>query len=113
MPNDASPSEATLSVRGARHRLEFGRLAVEVDADDGGRIVEWSLDGWNAIASKAESPVAYGSSFWPSPQSDWGWPPPPELDRMPWTPAPEPSTLAFTSAMNGALGLVARERVSF
>jgi hypothetical protein len=104
--------EPVLSVLGPRHRLELGRHAVAVDADDGGRIVEFSLDGKNAIASKSESPVAYGNSFWPSPQSDWNWPPPPELDRMPWTANAEGRSIHLESGVNATLGLGATERVT-
>jgi hypothetical protein len=107
----ASP-EPVLSVLGPRHRLELGRHAVAIDADDGGRIVEFSLDGKNAIASKSESPVAYGNSFWPSPQSDWNWPPPPELDRMPWTASAEGRSIQLESGVNAALGLGAAQRVT-
>ena len=101
-----------LSARGARHRLELGPYAVEVDADDGGRIVEFSLDGKNALASRDDSPAAYGNSFWPSPQSDWNWPPPPELDRLPWQASPEEATIALASETHAALGLAASERVT-
>jgi hypothetical protein len=105
--------EAKLVVRGARHRLELGFYAVEVDADDGGRIVEFSLDGDNALATRDDSPVAYGNSFWPSPQSDWDWPPPPELDRLPWQSKADARAIVLESGTNAALGLRARERLSF
>lgn len=105
--------ETKFVVRGARHRLEFGAYAVEIDADDGGRIVEFSLDGNSALATRDDSPLAYGNSFWPSPQSDWGWPPPPELDRLPWTPKYADRAIELESRVNAALGLRARERASF
>jgi hypothetical protein len=120
-PPNTAPKEALvptvsrdpeLSVLGPRHRLELGRHAVAVDADDGGRIVEFSLDGKNALASKSESPLAYGNSFWPSPQSDWNWPPPPELDRMPWTASAEGRHVDLESGVNAALGLGAAQRVT-
>jgi len=112
VPVAADQREPTLTVRGARHRLELAPYAVEVDADDGGRIVEFSLDGWNALAQKSDSPVAYGNSFWPSPQSDWNWPPPPELDRLAWTPSSAAPAIALTSAVHAALGLAATERIA-
>jgi hypothetical protein len=105
--------EPKVSARGARHRIELGRYAVEVDADDGGRITEFSLEGKNVLATQSDSPIAYGSSFWPSPQSDWDWPPPPELDRMPWTTTVDDKTLVLESTTNAALGLAAGAKVSF
>jgi hypothetical protein len=106
-------SEPKLTVNGSRHRLELGPRAVEVDAADGGRIVEVSLDGWNALATRTESPVAYGSSLWPSPQSAWDWPPPPELDRGTWARRAEPNAISLASEVNAALGLRATLRVTF
>jgi hypothetical protein len=108
----ASP-EAKLTVNGSRHRLELAPLAVEVDAGDGGRIVEFSREGWNAVATQADSPLAYGTSFWPSPQSDWNWPPPPEIDRLAWTPTSETQAISLESGVNAALGLAAKVRVAF
>lgn len=64
--------------------MVFGPYGVEVDPADAGRILELSLDGTNVLAAKAESPEAYGSVFWTSPQSDWVWPPPPELAVHAW-----------------------------
>ena len=105
--------EAKLTVNGARHRLELAPYAVELDAADGGRIVEFSRDGWNAIATKNDSPLAYGTSFWPSPQSDWNWPPPPEIDRLPWLSTSETQAISLESDVNAALGLAATVRVEF
>jgi hypothetical protein len=105
--------EAKLSVHGSRHRLELAPYAVELDAADGGRLVELSLEGRNAFATKTDSPLAYGVSFWPSPQSDWNWPPPPELDCLPFTARPEPHAISLESGVNAALGLAATVRVAF
>lgn len=108
----AMPEPTKLSIRGTRHRLTRGAYAIEVDAGDGGRIVEFSLDGKNVLATRDDSPAAFGSSFWPSPQSDWDWPPPPEFDRMPWNATPKETFIALASATNPALGLSASESVS-
>src|SRR5579864_6948899 len=64
--------------------IEFGHSAVEVDAADGGRIITFSFDGRSVLQSRENSPEAYGSSFWTSPQSDWVWPPPRTMDKDPW-----------------------------
>ena len=44
----------------------------------GGRILGFSIEGRNALL---DTGIQTGSTFWPSPQSLWGWPPPPELDE--------------------------------
>jgi hypothetical protein len=107
-----SRSEAVLTVNGSRHRLELAPYAVELDAADGGRIVELSLDGWNAVATRDESPLAYGVSFWPSPQADWDWPPPPAFDRSPWRSRPEPHAISLASDVHAPLDLAAAVRVT-
>jgi hypothetical protein len=99
--------------RRRNYRIETAeRLAVEVDPVDGARIIEFSLEGRNALVTIAESPDAHGSSIWPSPQSDWSWPPPPELDRLPWQVVETREALVLESAIASALGLKVRQRIS-
>jgi len=99
-------------VRKENLRFSAGRYTVELDPVDGGRIVEFSLNGHNVLVPKQESPSAYGSSFWPSPQSDWSWPPPPELDSLPWQIQLEGRTVVMTSGVNQKLGLMAEQRIT-
>jgi uncharacterized protein DUF4380 len=102
-------------VRQHNYRIEQGELALELDPSDGGRIIEFSLGAAgqrrNALLAQSESARAYGSSFWPSPQSDWNWPPPPELDSLPWQTTIEGSALRATTAQNAKLGLSAEQRL--
>jgi hypothetical protein len=104
-------ADVKASQNGDHFRLELGSLAIEVDAKDGGRIVEFSLDGQNALVTRAESGAAYGSSFWPSPQSEWNWPPPVELDRDPWRATLTDRGVELTSGTSAALGLSAKQRI--
>lgn len=98
-------------VRRENHRIEFGELALEVDAVDGGRIVEFSLGGRSVVIPKGESAQAYGSSFWPSPQKAWDWPPPAELDALPWSVSIDGRVLVLESRTNEKLGLSATQRI--
>ena len=61
-----------------------GRLVV--DAEAGGRITSLTPpDGSvEALSDSAVDADNYGSTFWTSPQSDWDWPPPREIDRDPY-----------------------------
>lgn len=63
-------------------RLQNGPLVMAVDPAFGGRITEFSYQGKNSLYTG--KPVS-GSTFWPSPQSSWGWPPPAVLDEKPYT----------------------------
>jgi hypothetical protein len=97
-------------VRRENQLIEFGPYALEIDPSDGGRIVGFSLDGRSVVVPQDESPEAYGSSFWPSPQSDWRWPPPLEWDRRAWKVGVENRSLVLESGTNSKLGLSARQR---
>jgi hypothetical protein len=99
-------------VRRHNYEIVFGPYAIEVDPADGGRIVAFSLDGRSVVLPRDESPEAYGSSFWPSPQNDWGWPPPPALDKWEWTVALDGNALVLESRVDEKLGLSARQRIA-
>jgi hypothetical protein len=107
----ATRDGVTLSKRERSYRLEFGPYALEVDPVDGGRIVALSLDSENVIATPDRSPEAYGSSFWPSPQRDWKWPPPVEFDKAEWNVQTEGTSLVLESSTSIALGLSATQRI--
>lgn len=61
--------------------LENGRYRLVVDANLGARITEFSIDGSNCLTVSGPQT---GSTFWPSPQESWGWPPPATLDSLPY-----------------------------
>lgn len=70
---------------------------------NGGRIQVFSIDGVNALV---EQGIQTGSTFWPSPQSLWGWPPPPVLDEQRYdVTAVRPEKLQLCSGFDDALGV--------
>jgi hypothetical protein len=82
--------------------LEEGPYRVAVDANLGGHIIEYSINGRNALAvNKPE----IGSTFWPSPQSAWGWPPPYILDKAPYSVAKNEGEILIESAVCQQTGL--------
>lgn len=103
---------ARSAVRKLNFTIDFAPYALEVDPVDGGRIVSFSLGGRNVILTREESPVAYGSSFWPSPQSDWAWPPPVALDKAEWAASVDGSTLVLESRVDDKMGISARQRIT-
>lgn len=98
-------------VRQHDYRIDFGDYGLEVNPADGARIIEFSLGGHNALVTQAQSPDAFGSSFWTSPQSDWSWPPLPELNALPWKVEVDQASLVLESQVNQALGYSARQRI--
>jgi hypothetical protein len=88
-----------------RAALELDGVRFEVDPQAGGRVTSYSLGGSDVLAGSDVDANSYGSTFWTSPQSDWGWPPPAEVDRSPYSLVSQGDTLTLTGAPNLALGI--------
>jgi hypothetical protein len=91
--------------RNGKHALKFDDVYFEVDPKVGGRVTSFSIGGFDVLSGSDVDADSYGSTFWTSPQSDWGWPPPKELDRSPYSLVAEGDTLTLTGAANLALGV--------
>lgn len=104
-------SDASLVVQGSVFRFAFGDTVFAVDAAQAGRIAEFSFGGRNVLTS-AQAPEQnnWGSTFWPSPQGDWGWPPPAEIDPGVYTPQVSKGSLLVSSAVAPGLGLAVSKR---
>lgn len=85
-------STVTLTLKGPIDRgdgklvLEFGATYFEVEPAHGARITSLRQGGQELLSLTGASNYAdaTGSTFWPSPQS-WPWPPPAEIDSLPYT----------------------------
>jgi len=77
----------------------FGRYRFVVAGARGARVTEFSLDGMNLIDA------AGGSTFWPSPQQAYTWPPPAEIDSAAYTAQSDATSLTLSSAIAKGLGL--------
>jgi hypothetical protein len=104
---------AVPTVSGTVYTFTSGNTVFSVDAAKAGRIVTFSLAGKNILtAAKNSQDNNWGSTFWPSPQSDWNWPPPAELDPNPYSAALCGPTLSLTSKPFAALGLSVTKQFS-
>jgi hypothetical protein len=65
--------------------LEFGSTCFEITPEHGARITSLRHAGVELLwrTGAANYADAFGSTFWPSPQS-WSWPPPAEIDNGPY-----------------------------
>jgi len=98
--------------QGSLFTFRFDDTVFSVDARRGGRIVTFSLGGRNILIGPAVEPANYGSTFWSSPQSDWGWPPPVEIDSAPYASRVDGATLELVGQVSPTLGLGAEKRFS-
>jgi hypothetical protein len=67
-----------------KYKLEVANVSFEITPDIGARFSSLKVDGTEILYIE-EGSGNWGSSFWPSPQSVWGWPPSNELDTDPYS----------------------------
>src|SRR4051794_3135188 len=109
-PAHASPVRPTID--GGRHVLAWDDVRLEIDAATGGRVTALRFDGRNLLSEPAADAGNYGSTFWPSPQTAWGWPPVAEIDHGPYRAELEPAAITMRSAVSPTLGVSVSKRVS-
>ena len=91
--------------RAGRYAFGAGDLLLEVDPNAGGRVTVFAIAGKNLLIGPEIDPKNYGSTFWTSPQSDWGWPPIAEIDNLPYAARVVGSTLVLTGPTSRQLGV--------
>lgn len=87
--------------------LEEGPYRVGVDPNLGGHVIEYSINGRNSLV---ENKPEVGSTFWPSPQSAWGWPPPYALDKGPYFVSQTEGEIVLISPVCQQTGLQVEKR---
>jgi hypothetical protein len=100
-------------VDGTVYTFSFATTELAVDAAIAGRIVKCALAGEDILTvAKNRDDNNWGSTFWTSPQSDWNWPPPAEMDPAPYRARLDGGTLVLESALIPATELVVSKRFS-
>jgi hypothetical protein len=107
-----SPQPVKPAVDGGRHVLAWDDVRIEIDAATGGRVTALRLGGRNLLSAPAADAANFGSTFWPSPQSAWGWPPLAEIDHGPYRAEIEPAAIVMRSATSPVLGVSVDKRVA-
>jgi hypothetical protein len=108
---DAPGTKGELSVEAGVYTFKHGRRSLVVDAQRGARITRFGLDDANLLTGPDIDMLNYGSTFWPSPQERWGWPPVPELDSEPYAAKEDGDSVLFTSGAGERAKLIATKRV--
>jgi hypothetical protein len=62
------------------YRIELGAVRFECTAANSGRITTFAFEDRNILTDASINPFNFGATFWTSPQKDWQWPPPREID---------------------------------
>ncbi len=100
-----SQSDNASSMSSGDYSITSGNASMSVNPRLGARILSLKLGRFNFLVDPEVIKVAYGSTFWPSPQSDWNWPPPAVLDTDPYTAVKEGDTITFVSGKDNRTGL--------
>jgi hypothetical protein len=95
---------------GSRYRWRYGEVSFEVDAGHGARITAFAIGDENLLTGPDTNALNFGSTFWTSPQSQWGWPPEVEIDSGPYQVRGGGADLAFTSSPGRTLGIAVTKR---
>ena len=99
-------------LRDGRHVLAWDDVSFEVDARTGGRVTALRVGGRNLLTGPEIDAGNFGSTFWTSPQSAWGWPPVPEVDHAAYRASIEESAIVMRSAPSASLGVEIEKRFS-
>jgi hypothetical protein len=107
---DIAPAPGAPILRAGRYQLATADAAIEVDPAVGARITGLLVGGRNLLTGPEIDPGNYGSTFWTSPQSHWGWPPVVEIDGAPYAAAVEGATLVLRGPASPRLGVAVEKR---
>ena len=100
------------SVESGIFTFATANVSFAVDSTHGARIVTYALGTTNVVTTPDSDPSNYGSTFWPSPQSAWNWPPPVEIDSASYAGAFADGVLTLASALSASLGLAVSKQFS-
>jgi hypothetical protein len=97
--------------RDSKYVLEFADVLVEIDPAIGARISRCEVAGQSLLTGPEVDSTNWGSTFWPSPQARWNWPPVPEIDSQAYSGGIEGNAIVLRSAV-AAVGEAGKISVS-
>lgn len=107
-PDSGSPmgdSGSGIAKKGKDIVLSLNTAVLSVSPHEGGRVNSLSLNGRELLfVGNANKSTVWGSVLWPSPQSEWNWPPIEELDSEPYSEKIEGNQVVLTSKTDPLTG---------
>nr|WP_295923356.1 DUF4380 domain-containing protein [uncultured Dyadobacter sp.] len=95
-----------------RYSIALNGQVLRIDPAKGGRITSLRMDGEDFLTDSTINDFNWGSTFWLSPQSDWNWPPSPEIDNKPYQAKITDNAVVMTSLQDPKTGLVVVKEIS-
>jgi hypothetical protein len=109
---------STPTLDGERYVFRAGELELAIEPSIGGRVTHFSLGGTNVLtgpevvaSGEGSLPNMFGSTFWTSPQSDWGWPPEEAIDSAAHRARLDGAVLELVSEPGATTGYAVTKRV--
>lgn len=91
----------TPEVNGSIYSFSFNNLELLIDAEEGAKVSSFKINGSEfLVTSSGDGDYLYGSTAWPAPQSEFGWPPPMELDAGSYTGSIDGNVITLTSPID-------------
>lgn len=94
------------------YSLKVHDVYFEVDANSGGRISSYKIGSNEMLSGKEVNADNWGSTFWTSPQSAWGWPPSANIDKNKYQGKLQGDTVVLTSEKDEKLGYTVVKKFS-
>jgi hypothetical protein len=110
--NEPDGAPASLTGDGGMYELAQGDLSIAIDPRTGGRVTSLRLGTDEWLTGPDANAMNYGSTFWTSPQNDWDWPPPAEIDTDPYAVTVNGNQLLLQGKKNAALGVAVTKQFS-
>ncbi|WMJ71993.1 DUF4380 domain-containing protein [Cytophagaceae bacterium ABcell3] len=88
------------------YSLRMHNQSLDLDPEVGGRIASLTINGKNFLTGPEINEDNWGSTFWPAPQSAWGWPPSEQIDKDPYTFEKDGDVLRLTSKKDEQQGIL-------
>lgn len=107
---DNQPPSVTVTVDDGLYVFRYDDNTFTVSAKTGGRIVSYTCQGKELLTPSSVHDQNYGATLWPSPQSEWGWPPYPVLDVEPYEATLVKDTLLLVSKPDTASGYLFKKK---
>ncbi len=87
------------------YTIEYGDHHIEISAYVSGRITSYAFDSKELLIPQNFHEEYFGSTLWPAPQSEWNWPPPPQLDGEPYSVSISEDGIYMESGKDSLTGL--------
>jgi len=109
--NAQSKEDASMTLNNGKVNIQknlftitSGNVSVSVNPEVGGRIISFKLNNHEILKQRDSTSNGYGSTFWPSPQSNWNWPPPAVLDTGRYSYKKVGNSIILTSGKGSTTG---------